>query len=381
MAEELGYLLARNGFGIICGGHGGIATPLAAGVTRGGGRICGISLPKSRYPSRNAKISPEITEAVQVNTLSERLEALASSNGYVVFTGGIGTLAEFAFIWHSLQIEGDFDRPIVFLSSSWSRFLATFKHNQMAKFKYYKHVYICEHVKDVAAIVTQDYSLKYDDPKKFFHKKCILFDLDGTLVESLEEQFVKSCENVGYFFPLADVLASFEKCGIRSSGDNNEVALYVNILKSLGLTATTAAEIAEPLCAKSGQLPDVYSDAAEVLHYFKHNGFSTGVVSSRSSLQVNDILSAHNLSDLVDICCAPHQHDMQQLCSVLEDSGFPKDAVIYVGDKLKDDYLSSRAINLDAILLDRHLTYLGDDHAFKIRSLKELKYFIQPLHA
>lgn len=380
MAEELGYLLARNGFKVICGGHGGIAVPLASGVRKGGGRICGISLPESRYPSRSAKTSPDITETVQVETLPERLEALAGANGYVVFTGGIGTLAEIAFIWHSLQIEGDFERPIVFLSRSWSRFLANFKHDQMAKFKYYKHVYICEHVKDAVAIVTQDYSLKYDDPLKFFHKECVLFDLDGTIVEALEEQFVKSCENIGHFFQMSDVLASFEKYGTRHPKDENEIGLYVNILKSLGLTTGAATEIAEYLCTKSEQIPELYSDAAEILHYFKNNGFATGVVSSRSPLQVNDILSAHNLSHLVDISCPLNQHDMQQLRSVLEDSGFPMGDVIYVGDNLEYDYLSSRAINLDSILLDRHLNYLSDDNAFKVRSLRELKYFIQPLH-
>ncbi len=378
MAEELGYLLAQNGFRIICGGHGGIAKPLASGITRGGGRILGISLPESRYPARNAKISPDITETLQVNTLSERLEALAGSNGYIVFTGGIGTLAEFAFIWHSLQIEGDFERPIVFLSRSWRRFIANFKHEQMAKFKYYKHVFICETVKDAVAILTQNYSLKYDDPRKLFRKECILFDLDGTIVESPEELFVKSCENIGYFFRLPDVVESVKKSGNGPAENKNKPGMYLCILKNLGLSASSATEIAEHLCAKPSQPPELYGDAAEILHYFKQNGFSTGVVSSRPPPQVNDILSAHNLSDLVDICCPLNHQDMQQLCSTLEASGWQKEEVVYVGDNLQDDYLSARAINLDVILLDRHLSYLNNDDPFKVRSLRELKYLIKP---
>ena len=70
----------------------------------------------SRFPRRNAKMNPLITETIQVSTIAERLETLAAADGYIFFSGGIGTLVEFAFIWHSRQVAADFARPLIILS-------------------------------------------------------------------------------------------------------------------------------------------------------------------------------------------------------------------------------------------------------------------------
>ena len=124
MAEELGYLLAKNGFEVVCGGHGGIAHPLVSGLTRGGGKVRGIAMKDSRFPGRNAKMDSRITEIIKVDSIAERLEVLAGADGYIFFNGGIGTLTEFAFIWHSLQVTGNFTKPLILVARNWNHLLA-----------------------------------------------------------------------------------------------------------------------------------------------------------------------------------------------------------------------------------------------------------------
>lgn len=382
MAEELGYLLAQKGFQVICGGHGGIANPLVAGVMRGGGRVLGLSLAETKYPGRIARMNPLITERVHIDSIPERLEYFAGSDGFIFFSGGIGTLSEFSFMWHSLQLEADFDRPLVLLSEGWKRVLARIRNEQMIKYKYYRLVHLCDRAKDAVAVVSNDYSVKYDDPEHLFYKEAVLFDLDGTLVESPEEEFVKSCENIGYFFHMSDAIEAFRKAGGFPDAAENERLFYVNVLENLGIKTRSATEIADYARKGSRQIPHLYHDVADILRYFKENGFSTGVVSARHPVQVKEILSAHDLSGWVDLVC-PRNHpagraDRPGLGDVLESFGFKKDRIVYVGDNFQEDYLAPRSMEIDSILLDRHLTQIANDAAVKIRSLRELKHIVRP---
>jgi len=387
MAEELGYLLAQKGFQVICGGHGGIANPLVAGVARGGGVVRGVSLDESRFPRRNARMNPRITEIVQVDSLSERLEMLADADGYIFFTGGIGTLTEFAFIWHSLQVAADFDRPVILISRGWKPLLAKIKQEQMIKQKYYRIVHLCEQVKEAVAIVTNDYSIKYDDPCSLFYKETVFFDLDGTIVESPEEEFIRACENNGYFFPLPDVVASYRKAGHLQchpedkATRRDDVSHKTAVLEHLGLDTRSAARVAELVCSESRRIPPLYDDATETLHHFKENGFSTGVFSSRPARQLKEILSTHELSGLFDVVVpldrsASHP-DRGPFVEALERCGFQAEGLVHVGMNLPECCREPGATDVDSIVLDRHLARILDDRACKIRSLGELKHLVK----
>lgn len=343
--------------------------------------MLGVSLAKTKYPERNAKMNPLITESISINSASERLEFFSNSDGFIFFTGGIGTLSEFAFMWHSLQLEADFDRPVVLVSRAWKRILAEIKHEQMVKYKYYKIIHLCEQVKDVVAIVSNDYSIKYDDPRELFYKEAVLFNLDGTIVESPEEEFIKLCENIGYFFHMPDVIESFREAGGLQGPHEREIPYYVNILEHLGITTRSATEVADYICRGGKKIPDLHCDVTDILHYFKENGFSTGVISSRHPSQLKEILSAHNLYGLFDFVGTlnhtAQKPDTRRFNEALEVSGFPTGGMVYIGGKFQEDYLNARAIDVDSILLDRHLTHIFHDDVFKIRSLKELRYVIR----
>jgi predicted Rossmann-fold nucleotide-binding protein/phosphoglycolate phosphatase-like HAD superfamily hydrolase len=387
MAEELGYLLAQKGFQVICGGHGGIANPLVAGVTRGGGVVRGVALDESRFQSRSARMNPRITETVQVDSLSERLEMLAAADGYIFFSGGIGTLAEFAFVWHSLQVAADFDRPVMLISRGWKPLLAKIRQDQMIKQKYYRMVHLCEQMKDAVAIVTKDYSIKYDDPCRLFYKEAVFFDLDGTIVESPEEEFIRACENNGYFFPLPEVIASYRKAGQLQCppGDKSmkkdDVSHKTALLEHLGLDARAAVRVAEQVCSERGEIPRLYADARETLHHFKENGFSTGAFSSRPAWQLKEILSTHELTGLFDVVFplerSGSQPDRSPFVEALEGCGLQAKGLVHIGINLQECCREPGATDVDSILLDRHLAHIFDDRICKIRSLGELKHLVK----
>lgn len=367
-AEELGYLLAKAGFDVICGGHGGIAHPLASGVTRGGGAVKGITLTESRFPRRSAKAIPRLSDVVSVDSVAARMETMASADGYVVFTGGIGTLAEFAFIWHWLQIEADFQRPAIFISRAWEHVLAAIRKDLMVKYKYYRHIYVCEEAREAVAILTRDFSMMYDEPGKIFFKEGVLFDAEGTIVESLEEEFIQSCESMGYFFRLADVMEAFDEAGCSGANPDH----YTKILKRLGMEGRAAKEVGKEVRGKLKQIPRLYHDVVEVVRHLKDNGFLTGILSSRRPLRLKEIVSAHDLwgfFDLVGAECFGHGS---------EAAGLRREAAVWVGTHFPRNL--DGAAGFDSILLDRHLSHMHAEGALTIRTLQELKHAIRHPH-
>ncbi|MCM2358509.1 MAG: HAD hydrolase-like protein [Geobacteraceae bacterium] len=386
LAEDLGYLLAVHGIKVICGGHGGIVTALASGATRGGGEILGISLAESKQLQRNAKMNPLLTETEFAGTISERLALFANADGYVFFTGGIGSLAEFAFIWHSLQVAGDFSRPVLFVSRAWKRVLAEIKQEQMIKYKYYRHLYLCDTVKEAMAILTDDYS---QNPEEIFYKECVLFDLDGTIVESPEEEFRRSCEGIGYFFHPADVAESFRKAGgLRRAPEGKTltpddcIGYHLDVLENLGIERGPATGIAAHVCSKIRQVPELYADVADALAHLRDNGFSTGLISSRHPMRLQEILSAHGLTGSFNFTIGSRRPSgarpgprLFEEASAL--SGFPREGIIHIGTDYQEDYLYPRTVGVDSILLDRHLDHIADDDAVKIRSLRELRHLLR----
>jgi predicted Rossmann-fold nucleotide-binding protein/phosphoglycolate phosphatase-like HAD superfamily hydrolase len=380
-AEELGFLLAKNGFHVLCGGHGGIAYPLVSGVARGEGVVRGIAMEKAGFPRRSARMNPRITEVINVHSVAERLETLAEADGFIFFTGGIGTLTEYFFIWHSLQVAADFGRPLILLSRTWGQLLAEIRLNQMIKHKYYRMVHLCERVKDAMALVTKDFSMKYDDPGSLFYKTAVFFNLDGSIVESPEEIFIRVCENNGYFFHPADVLAAFRKAGDPWNKNEEEVDRAQALLEELGIKGRIVAHLTTELSREFRQIPQMHEDAADILHYFKNNGFFTGVLSSRQPSQVQEILSVHSLSALFNYVGTPNRLDENLSPAMLEKalagSGVRRDGIIHVSDILSAGFPRGTALGVPSILLDRYLAQPFDNESVTIRSFEELMHLVK----
>lgn len=90
MAEELGYLLAQNGYVLVCGGLGGVMEAAAKGAKRANGLTIGI-LPGNDPKDANPHIDIPI-----VTGLGPMRNYLVIANGQltVAIEGGAGTLSE-----------------------------------------------------------------------------------------------------------------------------------------------------------------------------------------------------------------------------------------------------------------------------------------------
>ncbi len=97
MCAELGELLAKNGFVVLCGGLGGVMEAVSRGAKIKGGTTVGI-LPGSSFQDANPYIDIKI-----VTAMSHARNAILVRSGDVVISvsGGVGTLSEIALAINS----------------------------------------------------------------------------------------------------------------------------------------------------------------------------------------------------------------------------------------------------------------------------------------
>ncbi len=88
----LGRFLARLGYGVKCGGYGGLMEAVSKGVFEARGECIGIGL-RDFEPLRAQ--NPYLTKKIVANSLYERLELLIEgSELFIAQKGSIGTLNE-----------------------------------------------------------------------------------------------------------------------------------------------------------------------------------------------------------------------------------------------------------------------------------------------
>jgi uncharacterized protein (TIGR00725 family) len=114
-AESLGRALAQAGFDLVNGGYGGTMEAAARSAQDAGACVTGIVVDAfPRMPN------PFLSEIIRTGTLFERLEQLLErGNGYVVLSGGSGTLVELALAWELQAKELLTPRPLVLLGDFW----------------------------------------------------------------------------------------------------------------------------------------------------------------------------------------------------------------------------------------------------------------------
>lgn len=113
-AENLGKLLAENGFGLVFGGGDtGVMGACARGASQAGGSILGIA---PRFFDREGVLYKGCTEFLFTDTMRQRKELMEQrSNAFVMAPGGIGTLEEFFEILTLKQL-GRHEKPIYILN-------------------------------------------------------------------------------------------------------------------------------------------------------------------------------------------------------------------------------------------------------------------------
>lgn len=119
LAESIGYKLAQAGFDLINGGHEGTMAASAAGARRGGGRAIGVTCRTVRE-ARDGAVNEYITNVIESPDLLRRIETMMRrAAGYVIMTGGTGTLAELGLIWEHVNKGILSPRPICCVGDCW----------------------------------------------------------------------------------------------------------------------------------------------------------------------------------------------------------------------------------------------------------------------
>ena len=122
-AYEIGKLLAGKGFVIANGGYGGTMLAAAKGARDAGGEVIGVTCAAFGRKGANEFVTKEI----HTDSLAERLKTLVElGDGYIVLTGGTGTLLEFADVWeHKNKGFISRDKPVIIVGSFWNRLVET----------------------------------------------------------------------------------------------------------------------------------------------------------------------------------------------------------------------------------------------------------------
>ena len=91
-AEEVGRLLARRGYGVVCGGRGGVMAAVCKGANQMGGVTVGL------LPGEDASEANPWVQIVIPTGIGEARNALVARAGESVIAigGGYGTLSEIA---------------------------------------------------------------------------------------------------------------------------------------------------------------------------------------------------------------------------------------------------------------------------------------------
>ncbi|MFI5174898.1 MAG: LOG family protein [Terriglobia bacterium] len=123
-ARHLGKLLAERGYTICTGGYTGIMEATSLGAREAGGHTIGVTVETFRGTA-----NPFVVEEIRTQSLFSRLERLiALGEAYVVFRGGMGTLAELCLVWNLLQMgQVPSHRPVFLCGGFWNQFLEGWK--------------------------------------------------------------------------------------------------------------------------------------------------------------------------------------------------------------------------------------------------------------
>ena len=135
MAEELAYLLAKKGFGIITGGGPGAMEAANKGAHISGGKSVGLNINLPVEQKANEYSDPD--KLLQFDYFfTRKVMFMRYSQGYVVLPGGFGTMDELFEAITLIQTHKLIQFPIVLISKDyWGGLLNWIKEKMLAEGK------------------------------------------------------------------------------------------------------------------------------------------------------------------------------------------------------------------------------------------------------
>lgn len=124
-AEQIGALLAENGYTICTGGYLGVMEAASRGAREKGGRVLGIVM--NQFKSEPNRF---LTDKVATKHFYERLQHLIErSVGFVALKGGMGTVTEVSLVWNKMQTGVIEKRPLVLVGECWREVVNCWREN------------------------------------------------------------------------------------------------------------------------------------------------------------------------------------------------------------------------------------------------------------
>ena len=124
-AYKVGQALAKAGFAVVSGGYGGIMEAASHGAAEAGGHVIGVtSGAVEAHRGKGTKGNQWVKEEIHYETMRERMMHLVNEpDGYVIMSGGLGTLNELAAAWEFIRIGELPRRPIICYGDYWNELL------------------------------------------------------------------------------------------------------------------------------------------------------------------------------------------------------------------------------------------------------------------
>ncbi|HLE52072.1 MAG TPA: LOG family protein [Anaerolineales bacterium] len=118
-ALRLGRLIGSAGHTVLTGGYIGTMEAVSRGVAESGGHVIGVTCEQIEA-WRPVSPNPWVQEEQRFVTIQQRLSALIENcDAALALPGGIGTLAEIAVMWSSLQTGALSPRPLILIGPGW----------------------------------------------------------------------------------------------------------------------------------------------------------------------------------------------------------------------------------------------------------------------
>ena len=204
--------------------------------------------------------------------------------------------------------------------------------------------------------------------KKFLNKKVIIFDLDGVLIDSLEN--MKSSWNL-----------TNEKYNLNISFNRYYDFIgkpFKEILKSLGVEKKKFNLVEKEYNSKSYKnlnKINFYSNVRTVLRYLKKKKYFLGILTSKDKFRTKIILKRLNIK--FDIIQCPEKNYRGKpypdlIKKIIKNEKLKIDKCVYIGDTIYDRMMCQKA-KVDFIFAEYGYKIGIKNYKYKINKFKDIK--------